>query len=89
MGKKYLAYPIRKKKTGVYHLYLYKGRTSRASWKASSKRNEAVLSPPSSGRVVAQTQKAPVCSLSADRRGAGIMYRRSRVRKVCWFDQNQ
>jgi small subunit ribosomal protein S6 len=25
MGKKYLAYPIRKKKTGIYHLYLYKG----------------------------------------------------------------
>jgi small subunit ribosomal protein S6 len=25
MGKKYLAYPISKKKTGVYYLYLYKG----------------------------------------------------------------
>jgi small subunit ribosomal protein S6 len=25
MGKKHLAYPIRKKKAGVYHLYLYKG----------------------------------------------------------------
>jgi small subunit ribosomal protein S6 len=25
MGKKYLAYTIRKKKTGIYYLYLYKG----------------------------------------------------------------
>jgi small subunit ribosomal protein S6 len=25
MGKKYFAYPIGKKKTGVYHLFLYKG----------------------------------------------------------------
>jgi small subunit ribosomal protein S6 len=24
-GKRHLAYPIRKKKAGVYHLYLYKG----------------------------------------------------------------
>ena len=24
-GKKHLAYPLKKKKTGVYHLYLYKG----------------------------------------------------------------
>jgi small subunit ribosomal protein S6 len=43
-GKKHLAYPLRKKKTGVYHQYLYKGEGNvAAKLDKFLKLNEAVL----------------------------------------------
>ena len=43
-GKRHLAYPIRKKKTGIYHLYLYKGDGNvTAKLEKFLKLNEAVL----------------------------------------------
>jgi small subunit ribosomal protein S6 len=43
-GKKHLAYPLKKKKTGVYHLFLYKGEGNvAAKLEKFLKLNEAVL----------------------------------------------
>jgi small subunit ribosomal protein S6 len=62
MGKKYLAYPIRKKKTGIFHLYLYIGDGDIAGkLEKHLKLNEAVLRHLSVGRVAA-AQKAPVAA---------------------------
>ena len=62
MGKKYLAYPIRKKKTGIFHLYLYNGDGDVAGkLEKHLKLNETVLRHLSVGRVAA-AQKAPVAA---------------------------
>ncbi|HUI91301.1 MAG TPA: 30S ribosomal protein S6 [Chitinivibrionales bacterium] len=52
MGKKMLAYPIRKKKTGIFHLYLYSGEGDVAGkLEKHLKLNETVLRHLSVGRV--------------------------------------
>jgi small subunit ribosomal protein S6 len=62
MGKKMLAYPISKKKTGIFHLYLYSGEGDVAGkLEKYLKLNETVLRHLSVGRV-AGVPKAPVAA---------------------------
>jgi len=66
MGKKHLAYPIRKKKAGVYHLYLYKGEGDVAGMlEKHLKLNESVLRHLSVARTSAPAQPAVVVSAPA------------------------
>jgi small subunit ribosomal protein S6 len=59
-GKKHLAYPLRKKRTGVYHLYLYKGEGNiAAKLDKFLKLNEAVLRHLSVVRVDHPVKPAP------------------------------
>ena len=59
-GKRHLAYPIRKKKTGVYHLFLYKGEGNVAvKLEKFLKLNEAVLRHLSVVRVDRPAKPAP------------------------------
>jgi small subunit ribosomal protein S6 len=59
-GKKHLAYPLRKKRTGVYHLFLYKGEGNvAAKLDKFLKLNEAVLRHLSVVRVDRPVKPAP------------------------------
>ena len=66
MGKKYLAYPIRKKKSGIYCLYLYQGEGDIAGKvEKHLKLNEAVLRHLSVARTPASAKTAKAVSEEA------------------------
>jgi len=61
MGKKYFAYPIGKKKTGVYYLYLYRGEGDLAGMvEKQLKLNESVIRHLSVARTVSARPAAAV-----------------------------